>query len=310
LPEEYIKAAFSIAARGSQTTSDFPVILEAVLHKMVLSGYNAQPSTWEQFCKQGDVTDFRVWNRLVPGLMGNLDTVNEAGEYLNKNFPDAEKNPNQVVRRGNILEITPETIINDDLGEIMNMADGLGRIGNRAIERAVYTLLNSNPTMADGNALFSAAHGNLAAAGAVPSVATFDAAGAAMALQTAPGDDDEYLDITPDVCVANRALRGSIITIVEAQYDPDTANKLQKPNMVKGIVNNIVTSPRATAAPWYFFADPQAQPVIEVVFLNGQRAPKVSQEENFRTSGMAWKVELPFGVGAIDYRGGYKNPGA
>lgn len=309
MPDEYIRAAFRTGAQGSQTTSDFPVILEAVLHKMVLTGFDAQPSTWQQFCKTGDVTDFREWKRLVPGLMGDLDLVNEKGEYLNKNFPDAEANVNQVVRRGNILEVTPETIVNDDLGQIMEMANGLGAIGNRAIERAVYTLLNSNPVLADGIALFHASHNNLAGSGAVPSVISFDAAGSAMSLQTAPGDDAEYLDITPDICVANRSLRGQIRVIVNAQYDPDTANKLQKPNMVQGIVSDIVTSPRVTNPAWYFFAPPSAQPVIEVVFLNGQRSPRVVQEENFRTSGMAWKIELPFGVGAIDYRGAYKNPG-
>jgi len=308
--EEYIRAAFRMNPQSAQTTSDFPVILEDVIHKMVLGGYNAQAATWQRFCRQGDVTDFREWKRLVPGLLGDLDTVNEKGEYLNKNFPDAEANVNQVIRRGNILEVTPEVIINDDLAAIMTMANELGAVGNRAIERAVYILLNANPDMSDGVALFHADHGNLAASGAVPSVITLDAAGAAMAIQTAPGDDAEYLDIVPDVALANRSQKGSLQVIVNAVYDPDTANKLQKPNAVNGIVNDVVTSPRVTTTNWYLFANPSINPVIEVVFLNGQRAPRIIQEENFRTSGLAWKVELPFGVGAIDYRGAYKNPGA
>lgn len=310
-PEEYAAKALSYGMiRGAQTTSDFPVILENTLHKMILTGFNAISPTWNRICKVGDVTDFRQWNRLVPGLIGNLDGVNQSGEYLNKNIPDAEKNTIQVSRHGNIIQITPETIVNDDLGYIQDMANGLGGAGGRAIERAVYTLLESNPTMSDGVALFHANHGNLAASGASPTVDNLDAAAVAMGQQQAPGEDAEYLDIRPAIALVNIALRGNMRVLVEAVYDPDTANKLQKPNKVNGIVRDIVDTPRIATAPWYLFSEPSIHPVLEVVFLNGQREPRLEVEENFRTSGMAWKVELPFGVGAIDYRGAYKNPGS
>lgn len=296
--------------RGAQTTSDFPVILENTLHKLVLTGFVAQPGTYERFCKLGDVSDFRAWNRLVPGLIGNLDAVNESGEYKNKNIPDAEKNSVQATRKGNIINITPEVLVNDDTGYIQTMALSLGAAGPRAIERAVYTLLNSNPTLSDGVAVFATARGNLASAGAVPSVTTLDAARQAMASRTAPGSDAEYLDIRPAVAVVPLAQGGNTRVLVNAAYDPDTANKLQKPNMVNGIVKDVVDSPRLTGTPWYLFADPNVAPVIEVVFLDGQRTPKVTEDINFRTSGLAWKIELPFGAGYIGHHGGYKNPGA
>lgn len=296
--------------RGAQTTSDFPVILENTLHKLVLTGFVAQPGTYERFCKLGDVSDFRAWNRLVPGLIGNLDTVNEAGEYKNKNIPDAEKNSVQATRKGNIINITPEVLVNDDTGYIQTMALSLGAAGPRAIERAVYTLLNSNPNLSDGVAVFAAGRGNLAGSGAVPSVTTLDAARQAMASRTAPGTDAEYLDIRPAVAVVPLAQGGNTRVLVNAVYDPDTANKLQKPNMVNGIVKDVVDSPRLSGTAWYLFADPNVAPVIEVVFLDGQRTPQVTEEINFRTSGLAWKVELPFGAGYIGHHGGYKNPGA
>lgn len=298
-------------ARGvyGQSTSDFPVVLENTLHKLVLTGYLAAASTWERWCKIGDVSDFRDWKRLVPGLIGNLDAVTEEGEYKNKAFPDATANSVRATRHGNILQVTPEVIVNDDIGYISDMASALGPAGKRAIERAVYTLLESNPTLADGVALFHSTHGNLASSGAAPTVTLLDAAAVAMAQQTAPGDDAEYLDIRPAVALVNTGLRGAMRVLVDAVYDPDTANKLQRPNMVNGIVRDIVDTPRLAAAPWYLVADPNVAPVVEVVFLNGQREPRLAQEESFRTGGLAWRVELPFGVGAIDYRGAYKNPG-
>lgn len=300
-------------ARGgvfAQSTSDFPVVLENTLHKLMLAGFMAAPSTWERWCKIGDVTDFRAWKRLVPGLIGNLDTVGEDGEYKNKAFPDAIANSIQAVRRGNILQVSPEVIVNDDIGYVSDMATALGPASKRAVERAVYALLESNPTLSDGVALFHATHGNLAGSGAPPTVALLDAAAVAMAQQKAPGADAEYLDIRPAVAVVNTALRGTMRVLVDAVYDPDTANKLQRPNMVAGIVSDVVDTPRLAAAPWYLFADPSIAPVIEVVFLNGQREPRLAQEESFRTGGLAWRVEYPFGVGAIGHQGGYKNAGA
>jgi ATP-dependent protease ClpP protease subunit len=299
-----------MAPKGAQTTSDFPVILENTMHKLVLTGFLAQTSTWARFCKTGSVSDFRVWNRIVPGLIGNLDTVNEHGEYKNKSIPDGQKNPIQATRKGNIINITPEVIINDDTGYIQTMAQSLGGAGNRAIERAVYALLLANPTMSDGVALYHANHNNLAGSGAVPSVDLLDAAKVAMSKQVAPGSDAEYLSIMPAIAVVTGAQEGNVKVLVNAVYDADTANKLQKPNKVNGIVRDIVSSPWLTGTTWQLFADPNVNPVFEVVFLDGQSTPVVTEDINFRTSGRAWKVELPFGVGAIDWRGTYRNPGA
>lgn len=317
VPEEYVPLAFGGGRRRAagtigQTTSDFPVILEEAMHKIVLTGFNDMASkvTYSSFCKIGDVTDFREWKRIVPGLIGNLDDVNEHGEYLNKNIPDGNKNGITAKRRGNIITITPETIIDDDLGYIVDFARNMGMAGPRSIERRVYVLLESNPTLSDGVALFHASHGNLSSTSDAISVTSLDAASAAMGQQKAPGDDQEYLDVTPDVLLCHRGKVGNAKVVVNAEYDPDTANKLQKPNAVRGIVSNVVSSPRLTANPWYLFADPNVSPVIEVVFLNGQREPRIVEEESFRTGGISWRIELPFGVGAIDFRGGYKNPGA
>jgi hypothetical protein len=297
--------------RAAQTSSDFPVLLEDAMHKLVLMGFQAVPITYDRFCKIGDVSDFRLWGRIVPGLIGNLDGVNEAGEYRDKVIPDGVKNSIQATRKGNIISITPEVLVNDDTGAITDMARGIGAAGPRTIERSVYALIAANPTLSDGYALFSTEHANQVAlgSGAAPTVALLDAARAAMAIQTAPGEDAEYLDIRPATALVPTGMDGTMKVLVGAEYDPDTANKLQRPNIARGIVQNIVSSPRLDAYGWYVFADPQVAPVIEVVFLNGQREPRLIQEEAFRTGGLSWRVEMPFGVGAIDYRGAFKNAG-
>jgi hypothetical protein len=51
-------------------------------------------------------------------------------------------------------------------------------------------------------------------------------------------------------------------------------------------------------------------PTFEVVFLNGMSEPQMAQEESFDTAGLRWRVELPFGIGCIGWRGAYYNDGA
>jgi hypothetical protein len=120
---------------------------------------------------------------------------------------------------------------------------------------------------------------------------------------------NDYLNIRPAVLLTSIAEGGSARVVVNAVYDPDTASKLQRPNMVNGVVGAVVDTPRIPVG-WYLFANPADAPVIEVVFLDGNQTPRIAQEENFRTKGLSWSVELPFGVGVIDYRGAFFNDGA
>lgn len=310
-PEEIAERILRPVA--ANTTSDLPNVLSNTMHKLVLMGFTEAPVTWDKVCRVGDVSDFRDWERHVPGLIGNFESVNEKGEYVTKNFADTEKATNRAQRSGLILAVTVETMVNDDIGYIQSSAMDLGRVGSRTIEAGFYTLLNSNPTV-KGQALFHTDRGNLAGSGAAPTVDLIDAAASAMALQRAPAangeSEGELLDIQPDIILANRSRQGDLKVLIGAEYDPDTANKLQRPNKVRNLVSQIITSPRATAAPWYLFANPNVAPVFEVVFLNGQRTPRVVMQEVFRSSGWEWKAELPHGIGAIDFRGAYKNPGA
>jgi hypothetical protein len=94
-----------------------------------------------------------------------------------------------------------------------------------------------------------------------------------------------------------------------AQYDPDAAARLLVPNKIAGLISTIVDTPRLTTG-WYLLASPTDAPVLEVVFLDGNESPRIMQEESFRTKGINWSVELPFGVGVIDYKGIYWNDGA
>jgi len=300
---EMVKRAFTTS------TSDFPILLEVAMHKTLQGAYDTAGDTWSRFCSVGSVTDFRAHNRYRAGSFGNLDTLNELSEYKNKSIPDGEKASITATTKGNVINISRQTIINDDLGAFIGLSQMLGRAARRTIESDVYALLSSNPTMNDGIALFHADHGNLSGSGAAVSVAAIEAARVAMAIQTDVSGND-YLDLRPAIWLGGMGSGGTARVVNDAQYDPDTASKLQRPNMVRGLFSDVIDTPRITGNEWYLFASAMDAPVIEVAFLNGEQAPFLDSMEGFNVDGLQWKVRLDYGVAAIDYRGVYKDLGA
>lgn len=305
--EEIARRALAV-----QTTSDFPVLLENTLHKMVLSGYRLTPFTWQRFCAVGSLSDYRPHNRYHLSSFSDLKPVNEAGEYETGVLGDGEKESIKGARKGRILQITPEVLVNDDVGAFARIAAALGQAAGRTIEKDVYALFAMNggagPTMSDGKALFHADHKNIASSGGAPSVSTFDAARQQMGSQMDPGGND-YLDILPAIWLGPLSLRGVAVQTNEAEYDDETSKNQRRPNISRGLVRDIVDTPRLSGKPWYLLADPSIEPVFEVAFLNGVQTPTLEQETNFRTDGLSWKVVHKYGVGAVGWRGAVKNAG-
>jgi hypothetical protein len=271
------------------------------------------PDTWSRFCGVGSVSDFRAHARYLLGSFGNLDQVNELGEFKNKSIPDGQKASITAVTKGNVINLSRQSVINDDLGAFVGLAGMLGRAAARTIEADVYALLALNsgagPTMPDGQPLFHSTHGNNASSTGAPTVTLVDAGRSAMLLQRDISGND-YLDIRPAVALTTVAQGGNMRVINDAQYDPDTANKLQRPNQVRGLVRDVIDSPRVPGTSWYLFADPMEAPVIEVAFLDGVREPFLELQQGFDVDGARYKVRLDYGVGAIDWRGAYRNSGA
>lgn len=295
-----------------QTTSDFPVLLENVLHRVLVGAYNLQQFTWTRFCATGTLSDYRPHSRFHLSSFSDLKPVNEAGEYENGVLGDGEVETIKGARKGRILQITPEVLVNDDLGAFVRITTALGQAAGRTIEKDVYDVLKQNgglgPVMKDGHTLFHAEHGNIAA-GAAVSVDSFDAMRQMMALQMDPGGND-YLDISLSRFLGTVAMHGRATLVNNSEYNPDVTGKFQVNNTSRATFSDIITSPRlGTGKGWYGFADPNVEPVIEVAFLNGVQTPVLEQETNFRTDGLSWKVVHKYGVGAVGWRGAAFNPG-
>jgi hypothetical protein len=306
------QAGLALSYRSSyQTTSDFQVLLENTLHTILRAAYAITPDTWSRWCGVASSSDFRPQNWYRLGALSVLDSLTEHSEFKNKSIPDAEKATYQLGTKGNIIAITRQTIVNDDVGFVTRLTDMFGRAGKLTIESAVYAklLLNSGlgPTQADNQPLFHSNRSNVGSSVAI-SVASIDADRAVMARQKDP-NNQEFIDLRPAVLLCATELGGTARVINDAQYDPDTANKLQRPNMVRGLFKDVVDTPRLSGNRRYMFADPAFAPVFLVSFLEGMREPVLETQDGWRMDGVEMKARLDFGVDVVDYRGAVTNAG-
>jgi hypothetical protein len=174
-----IGLAFTHRSGNYQTVGDFPILLENVLGKVLLGAYATQPNTWERFCKVDEVPDFRTSNRYRTGSLPGLDVIPEHGEYKNAAIPDGAKYPLLTKRLGKIFGISRETILNDDMSALTDMATKMGQAAMRTIETSVFTLITANaglgPTQSDAQPFFHANRANVNATGSAISITGIDA---------------------------------------------------------------------------------------------------------------------------------------
>jgi len=301
----------------TSTQSDFPIIINDLMNKTLLANYQTTESTWKRFCSTGSTNDFRPNYRVRGGELPILEEITEAGEYKNIKQGDGKMESIRVKTVGGIITLSRQAIINDDLQFFTNQGLRLSRSAALTIEQAVYTLLGLNsgvgPTMADGNALFSAAHGNLIAtgSGAAPSFAEVQKMIDLFAFQK-DVNGKNYIVVNPTIALAPVAIKNQLNVINQSQYNTDTSGKFQVPNIINGVFRDVIGSPYLTQAKpkaYYAFADPAMYPTIEVAFLNGQESPFFEMEQGFDVDGVRMKGRLDFGVAAVDWVGAVLNQG-
>lgn len=300
-----------VAAAITHSASDFPNIFENVLHKTLLNNYNSLEQTWRGFCRVGTLSDFRPHNRYYMGGFSDLAAVDETGEYQDGTFSDAEKEIIQGSTNGRILNLSREMIVNDDMGVFVGAAGKLGQAAARTLEKKVYSVLNANGNLQDGIALFHASHNNLAGSGAVVGSQTFDDARVGMGSQLDPSGND-FVGVQPMIWLGPLKYKGDADVVNASRYEVTSSGtqRLEIPNKSVGMFQKVIGTPRLTGTAWYAFADPDVEPVIEVGFLDGIQEPVTATEQSFRSNGVAFRTTFDFGVAAVGFRGGWKNPGA
>jgi hypothetical protein len=168
------------------------------------------------------------------------------------------------------------------------------------------TANGSGPTLVTGNAAVfatGAARANQASAGTALDLTNLAAGRAAVMKQ-------KTLDGLP-ISVGNgmRLLVGPNLELEARQLTVSVAaTQTANANVYAGFIQPVV-EPQIQGNRWYLFADPMASPVYVYGYLNGAEGPQVTTGPVSGVDGVEVSVIFDFGVGAIDWRGAWFNPG-
>lgn len=285
-------------------TSDFPQLLISTGNRTLMTAYTAAASPIKTtLARQTTLADFRPGTKLKLSDIGLLQRVTESGEIKHTTRGEAAESY-ALDTYATMFALSRKALINDDLGAFRDWGATAGRMAAETEANLLVNLLLANPAMGeDGEDLFSAAHGNLAAPGTALDVANVSAARLAMRGMKAL-DGNTPINATPRFLVVGPALETAAEQLLASIYAATVANA----NPFTGRLSLLV-EPRITDESWYVFADPAVLPVLEYAYLSSAQGPQMASREGWDVLGMEFRVVLDFGCGAVDWRGAYLNPG-
>ncbi|MCA3313103.1 MAG: HK97 family phage prohead protease [Roseomonas sp.] len=298
-----------LAERAFHTTSDFPLLLSAAANKMLLAAYQPAAPSYRQIFLRRDFRDFKPHRHLRVGDFPTLMPLMENGEIQAGTMSESQEIVllQTFARR---IRVTRPMLVNDDLGAFTDFAAAIGRRVADFENATAYALLNQangdGPTLTNGPAAvfgIGAARANKAAAGSALDINNLANGRAAILRQ-------KTLDGLPiSVGNAMKLLVGPSLELPARQLTVSVgATQVSHANIYAGFVQPLV-EPLIPNNRWYLFADPPTAPVYVYGYLNGAEGPQVTTGPVSGVDGVEVSVIFDFGVGAIDWRGAWFNPG-
>ena len=298
-----------LAERAFHTSSDFPLLLATAANKMLLAAYQPAQPTYRQIFLRRDFRDFKPHRHLRIGDFPTLLPLAENGEIQVGTMSESQEIVllQTFARR---IRVTRPMLVNDDLGAFTDFAAAIGRRVAEFENATAYNLLNSangdGPTLTTGSAAVfatGAARANKASTGTVLDTTTIGAGRTAIMKQ-------RTLDGLPiSMGQTMRLLVGPNLELAARQATVVVqASEIGKANVFAGFVQPVI-EPLIQANRWYLFSDPVAAPVYVYGYLNGAEGPQVTTGPVQGADGVEVSVIFDFGVGAIDWRGAWFNPG-
>jgi len=296
--------------QAMHTTGDFPLLLQGTGERLLLAGYNAAIPAIKRVCRQSTVADFRTKYQLRLGEAPKLLRVPEGADIGTGSRAESRESY-RAYTYARIFIISREGLVNDDLSAFADFAQAWGQSAASLEGQLLVDLLTSNggvgPKMGDGVDLFDAAHFNLEGGGAAITPTSLGVG--RLSLRMSKGLDAETLLETAARYLVVPAAKETIAeTCLAALYPAVYSNVNPFAGKLELVVEPRLDAKSATG--WYLFGDPANAPVLEFSYLADSPGPQVAVRPGWEVLGAEFRCVLDIGVGAVGFRGVYKNPGA
>lgn len=294
----------AITRGGQHTTSDFAMLLQSSATRFLIDAFRAASSPLKTLARPRTLPDFReAYGVRVEGD-ADFPKVNENGEFKRGTLQTSSDKIN-LETFGEILAISRQALINDDLGAFASVATFFARAAAETEAQYLAGLINgTGATLSDGQPLYHSTHGNVAASGtAIDEVAL--AAGLRQMRLQKNLDGVTFANVVPKFLVVGPAKEVEAQKAI-ASITPATTSSVNPFDALQLIVD-----PRlGTGNSWRLFADPMVHPVLEWATLDGQEGIFTDTRIGFEVDGVEIKARIDIGAAAWDFRGSYMNPGA
>ena len=250
------------------TTASFSFLLGTSMNKRLLKDYQAWPSEWSRFVSIAPIRDFKQQTRVRLGAFGSLPIVAEDTPYTAVTLTDSAATyvPQ---KRGNLVTVSREAIINDDLQAIKQIPTKLAVAAAYTLAEFVYSFLSGNPNIYDSSPLFTtgAPHNNLGSSAL--STAAMQAGVTAMREQT--NYAGKRLGLRPRYLVVPPELEFTAMVVTKSAGVPGSNGNDINPML--GFVQPIVSPQLTSPTQWFLIGDPREIDTIEIGFVGGQVSP-------------------------------------
>lgn len=305
-------------------------ILGNTLYRTMLATYAEQQYNERTIARFGRAVDFRTRETVILGYFNDLANVAENGQYLPITDPGDEKVTYAVAKKGNLFEVTLETVKNDDMRVVSEAVRRLGRAARRTLASYIWTMWNGAGVVydVDSVAWFNAAHANTGttaltanAAGAaevfakIAQLAAVTEQGSGTALGFPPLES-LWLDVPLPLAAVARMLT------IAPEFGAGVTNPIfgifgnPQPTSEAAGTMRVNANPLFTdATDWGVHVNPNSggRESIWIDFLDGNEEPEMFLADNptsgtlFTHDRLQYKIRHIYGGDLVDYRGAAKN---
>lgn len=307
-----VKAYQAVINASGFSTLNVVNVLENVMNKAAFVGFAGVEAVWPFICGRRNLTDFRPHALYRLDFNGSFRKVAADGELKHISMTDSKKTI-QADTYGAMVCIDRKTMKNDDLGEIVAKALGIGTLGGSRIEESVFVTF-----LANAGSFFGAGNANyLSGAGSALSVTSLNDARQKFRDQVVNG---KPISVSPRILLTGTTLETTANRLwAEERTEVGGGNTdtgqvfvnnphkgLYRP-YVSGYMNNTGILDQdgnaisgQSATKWALLGDPNAPQgsAISIGFMDGRDTPFFDQAETqFNVpGGLQMRAFLDWGV--------------
>ncbi len=299
----------SAGSGSSMRPGDFPNLLSNLAGKILEPIPEYAGATYREWATPiPSVPDFKPKTLIATGEFGEFPIVPDGADFEDGRTPAEEVSFIQVAQYGDEGKLTPTMIAGDDLDAFTEMFTDKQAAHELTLNRLCVDILVGNPILLDGNAFFSAAHGNDRTLGGQPSQSELAAMRTLLRKQTGASDLRKLNHQLAHLLVPEDLETVTEQLLADLQVVPVTDGNVN--TFRRRVTFSVELMLGETSAVRYFgFATPKLGRAVAYTHQRGYERMKVVGYYNPKNGCRVFQFQGRFAAAARNYRGVVRNAG-